>query len=67
MARPYPHLPLRISEPENRHQPTGSIMVFDAAHNDIAEFLHSDYATVGQTYEQALALAEALISAVNLK
>lgn len=65
MGQNYPHLPLRISEPEDRHGPHSSIMVFDADHNDIAEFFHLDHATVSQTYEQALSLASAFVAAVN--
>jgi hypothetical protein len=45
-----------ISEPENRCD--GPIMIYDADHNDIAEFYHNEHATVSQSYETALFLAE---------
>lgn len=50
---------LYISEPHERH--AGPILVCDEAHNDIAEFFHNEHATVGQTYEVALALAQSLV------
>jgi hypothetical protein len=49
---------LRIYEPSERHE--GPILVGDEHHNDIAEFFHNEYATVSQSYETALALANAL-------
>lgn len=39
-----------------------AILVADEEHNDIAEFFHSDHATVGQSYETALALAQKLVT-----
>ncbi len=41
---------------------TGAILVCDEKHNDIAEFYHNEYATVDQTYEQALELAKTLVA-----
>src|ERR1700722_5847332 len=38
-----------------------AILVCDEHHNDIAEFYHADHATVGQSYETALALAKRLV------
>lgn len=52
---------LRISEPEPRD--SGPILVCDETHNDIAEFFHNEHATVDQTYETALALAQKLVAA----
>jgi len=52
---------LYISEPEPRE--SGPILVYDEDHNDIAEFFHNEHATVGQSYETALALAQKLVSA----
>lgn len=49
---------LYISEPSERH--AGPILVCDEAHNDIAEFFHNEHATVGQSYETALAWAKKL-------
>jgi hypothetical protein len=40
-----------------------AILVADEDHNDIAEFFHSDHATVSQSYETALGLARALVTA----
>jgi hypothetical protein len=37
-----------------------AILVCDEDSNDIAEFFHSDHATVEQSYETALALAKKL-------
>lgn len=51
---------LYISEPSERH--AGPILVCDEAHNDIAEFYHNEHATVGQSYETALALAQKLVT-----
>lgn len=42
-----------------------AILIGDEDHNDIAEFYHSDHATVGQSYETALALAKQLVAVVN--
>lgn len=56
----HPGTGLYIIEPSTRE--AGPILVGDAASNDIAEFYHSDHATVGQTYETALALATQLVS-----
>ncbi len=52
---------LEIIEPE--HRETGPILICDADHNDIAEFFHSEHATVGQSYETALRHAQALVAA----
>lgn len=54
---------LFISEPEERHQ--GSILVHDETLNDIAEFYHNELHTVDTSYETALALAKALVSAAE--
>jgi len=43
-----------------------AILVCDEDHNDIAEFYHSDHATVSQSYETALMLARKLVEAVAL-
>ena len=51
---------LYISEPEPRE--SGPILVVDEDHNDIAEFFHNEHATVPQTYETALALAQKLVA-----
>lgn len=40
-----------------------AILVCDEHHNDIAEFYHSDHATVSQSYETAMMLAKALVEA----
>lgn len=45
-------------EPHERH--AGAILVVDADNNDIAEFYHNEHATVPQSYESALALANDL-------
>lgn len=42
-----------------------AILVCDEDHNDIAEFYHSDHATVSQSYETALTLAKQLVEVVN--
>lgn len=53
---------LYVSEPSERH--TGPILVCDEdGHNDIAEFFHNEHATVSQSYETALGLAQALVEA----
>lgn len=52
---------LTISEPETRS--SGPIMIFDEDHNDVAEFYHNEHATVAQSYETALALAQQLVTA----
>lgn len=52
---------LSVSEPEDRC--SGPILVCDDDLNDIAEFYHSEHATVGQSYETALKLAQALVNA----
>lgn len=54
---------LSIIEPDERHQ--HAILICDEDHNDIAEFFHSDHATVDQTYEEALRLAHLLVEANN--
>jgi hypothetical protein len=54
---------LYVSEPHERH--AGPILVCDEAHNDIAEFFHNEEATVGQSYETALELAQKLVAAVG--
>lgn len=51
---------LYISEPSERY--IGPILVHDEDHNDIAEFYHNEHATVGQSYETALALAQRLVT-----
>lgn len=51
---------LYVSEPSERH--AGPILVHDEDHNDIAEFYHNEHATVGQSYETALALAQKLVT-----
>lgn len=51
---------LYISEPEPRE--SGPILVCDEEHNDIAEFFHNKHATVGQSYETALMLAQKLVT-----
>jgi hypothetical protein len=57
---------LYISEPSERH--LGPILVCDGDdHNDIAEFYHNEHATVGQSYETALGLADVLVSASKLE
>lgn len=38
-----------------------SILICDALHNDIAEFFHADQATVSQSYETALDLANRVV------
>ncbi len=50
---------LYILEPEPRD--SGPILVCDENHNDIAEFFHSEHATVPQSYEYALQLAQKLV------
>ncbi len=42
-----------------------AILVGDEDHNDIAEFYHSDHATVSQSYEMALMLARKLVEAAS--
>lgn len=54
---------LEIIEPSERH--SGPILVCDEAHNDIAEFFHNEHATVGQSYETALDLAQKLVAAAG--
>ena len=46
---------LSVHEPSEPH--AGAIRLADAAHNDIAEFFHCKHATVPQSYETALSLA----------
>lgn len=53
-------LPLSIIEPSE--PAAGSILVVDQDNNDIAEFHHCENATVGQTYAEALRLAQALVT-----
>lgn len=55
---------LYISEPSTRE--SGPILVCDSDHNDIAEFYHNEHATVGQSYETALMLAQTLVKAFTL-
>lgn len=38
-----------------------AILVCDEAHNDIAEFYHNEHATVAQSYDVALKLAQTLV------
>jgi hypothetical protein len=52
---------LRIVSDDRGH----AILVGDEDDNDIAEFFHSDHATVGQSYETALMLARKLVEAAN--
>lgn len=52
---------LSILEPSPRE--SGAILICDEGHNDIAEFYHNEHATVEQSYETALMLAQALVSA----
>lgn len=54
---------LYIREPSERH--AGPILVCDEANNDIAEFFHNKEATVGQSYETALDLAQKLVAAAG--
>jgi hypothetical protein len=49
---------LRIVSDDRDH----AILVGDEDNNDIAEFYHSDHATVSQSYETALALAKQLVA-----
>ncbi|MGR4927228.1 hypothetical protein ACIPUD_10480 [Bradyrhizobium sp. CAR08] len=51
---------LYISEPEPRE--SGAILISDDDRNDVAEFFHNEHATVGQSYETALALAQKLVT-----
>jgi hypothetical protein len=51
---------LYILEPSTRD--AGPILVCDEDHNEVAEFFHNEHATVGQSYETALQLAERLVS-----
>lgn len=48
-------LPLHIIEPSEPS--AGAILIADQDNNDIAEFYHSECATVGQSYAEALSLA----------
>jgi hypothetical protein len=48
---------LRIVSDDRDH----AILIGDEDDNDIAEFYHSDHATVGQSYETAFALARKLV------
>jgi hypothetical protein len=52
---------LYIASDDREH----AILVADEDSNDIAEFFHSDHATVSQSYETALALAQALVAAAS--
>lgn len=54
---------LSILEPSPRE--SGAILVCDEDHNDIAEFYHNEHATVGQSYETALRLAQTLVQSAN--
>jgi len=56
-------LPLSIVEPSE--PAAGAILIVDQDNNDIAEFHHCENATVGQTYAEALHLAQALIASVG--
>lgn len=53
---------LRIVSDDRDH----AILVGDEDDNDIAEFFHSDHATVGQSYETALMLARKLVEAYSV-
>ena len=48
---------LKIMSDDREH----AILVCDEDTNDIAEFYHSDHATVEQSYETALMLAQMLV------
>ena len=48
---------LKIMSDDRDH----AILVCDENNNDIAEFYHSDHATVDQSYETALRLANILV------
>lgn len=52
---------LSIASDDREH----AILVCDEDHNDIAEFFHSDHATVGQSYETALRLAKLLVDSAG--
>jgi len=52
---------LYISEPEPRD--SAPILVVDEDNNDIAYFYHNEDAGVPQSYEEALAMAKALVNA----
>jgi hypothetical protein len=54
---------LRIALDDRDH----AILVCDEDSNDIAEFYHSDHATVDQSYEAALTLARLLVEANNAR
>ena len=54
---------LFISEPYPRE--SGAILVHDENSNDIAEFYHNEHATVDQSYEVALAMAQFLVDGWN--
>jgi hypothetical protein len=44
----------------------GAILVTDQDNNDIAEFYHSEHATVGQSYDEALTLAALAAAAPSM-
>ena len=48
---------LEIASDDRNH----AILVCDEDMNDIAEFYHNEHATVGQSYETALSLAQKLV------
>lgn len=52
---------LEITSSDRQH----AILVCDEDNNDIAEFFHSDHATVSQSYETALMLARRMVEATN--
>lgn len=64
MMRPLT-LPLSIIEPSEPC--AGAILIVDQDNNDIAEFYHSEHATVGQSYEGALFLARLSAAAPSMK
>ena len=52
---------LKIMSDDREH----AILVCDEYYNDVAEFYHSDHATVEQSYEAALMLAQLLVRINN--
>ena len=55
---------LSIVEPSE--PAAGAILVTDQDSNDIAEFYHSEHATVGQSYDEALTLAALAAAAPSM-
>lgn len=56
---------LYIIEPSTRSA-GGIVVCEDGKHNDIAEFFHNEHASVDQSYEDAIAMAEAFVRALAL-